>query len=180
MKRIAALVLLISLISGGSLWSSGNTPRNPNSALLPNSLCRRGEKIIFSCQVRGAGRQATGKIASLCASANLTRDQGYLQYRFGLPRKIELEFPRSKTGTQQLFQYSHYMRFQVDLTEVNFSIDDYDYQIFDTYKGEERPAISEQGVSLTRHGSSNTTSFKCRSKAVADYGELDEILKTDE
>jgi hypothetical protein len=51
-----------------------------------------------------------------------------------------------------MFQYTHYLRYQVDLTEINFQIDGYEYQLFDTYNGEEKPAIAEQGVSVTAPG----------------------------
>jgi hypothetical protein len=43
------------------------------------------------------------------------KEHGYLQYRYGRPGKIELEFPKSGMGTQQMFQCTHYMRYQVDL-----------------------------------------------------------------
>ena len=35
----------------------------------------------------------------------------------------------------------HYFRAQVDETEISFQINGYEYQIFDTYNGEERPRI---------------------------------------
>jgi len=119
------------------------------------------------------------KIASLCASAELDKEHGYLQYRFGLPGKIELEFPESRTGTQQKFQYTHYFRYQVDLTEINFAIDDYRYQIFDTYNGEEKPRISTQGVSVTAPGKKDA-SYVCRGKVKADYSKLDEVLEREQ
>lgn len=102
-----------------------------------------------------------------------------MQYRYGLSGKIELEFPSSRTGTQQMFQYTHYMRYQVDLTEINFQIDDYQYQIFDTYNGEEKPAVAEQGVSIIVPGKPKTVSFTCAGKANSDYSALAEVLNQD-
>lgn len=65
---------------------------------LPVSLCAADETIIFNCATKPAG-----KIVSLCASKDLTKDKGYLQYRFGLPSKVELEFPekREQRGTSR-------------------------------------------------------------------------------
>ena len=140
-------------------------------ALSSNSLCLIDEHIIFSCAVK-----RTGKIVSLCASKDLAKERGYLQYRFGLPGKIELEFPKSRQGTQQQFRYSHYFRAQVDLTEINFNIGGYEYSIFDTYNGEEKPAVSEQGVSVTAPGKPKEVSFVCRSKAKADFSDLQAVL----
>jgi hypothetical protein len=153
----------------------------PTSArtLRPNSLCARSERIIFSCLTKRSGVRSVGgssKIVSLCASRDLDKERGYLQYRYGLPDKVELEFPSLRTGTQQMFQYTHYMRYQVDLTEINFAIDGYQYQIFDDYNGEEKPRISTEGVSVTAPGKPREVSFVCRTKAKADYSMLDEVL----
>ena len=147
--------------------------------LQPNSLCAKAERIIFSCLTERSGVRSTGgssKIVSLCASLDLDKQRGYLQYRYGLPGKVELEFPSSPTGTQQMFQYTHYMRYQVDLTEINFEINGYQYQIFDDYNGEEKPRISTEGVSVTAPGKPKEVSFVCRTKAKADYSMLDEVL----
>ena len=153
----------------------------PTSAglLRPNSLCSKNEQIIFSCLTRhsgGASSRSPAKIVSLCGSRDLDKQHGYLQYRYGLPGKVELEFPSSRTGTQQMFRYNHYMRYQVDLTEINFEINGYQYQIFDDYKGEEKPRISTEGVSVTAPGKPKEVSFVCRTKAKADYSMLDEAL----
>lgn len=139
--------------------------------LQPNSLCARDERIIFSCPVK-----KPAKIVSLCASKNLTADQGYLQYRFGLPGKVELEFPKERTGTQQKFQYTHYFRAQVDLTEISFSNNGYEYQITDDYNGEEKPAQSIQGVMVTAPGKPKEVSLACRTKPKADYTDLQAVL----
>ena len=155
------------------------TQRTGVGHLLPNSLCAKTERIIFSCLTKRTGASAVrspSKIVSLCASRDLAKERGYLQYRYGLPGKVELEFPNSRTGTQKLFQYTHYMRYQVDLTEINFEIDGYQYQIFDDYNGEEKPPISTEGVSVTAPGKSKEVSFVCRTKVKADYSRLDDVL----
>jgi hypothetical protein len=157
------------------------TAQQPVKSVLlqPSSLCAKTERIIFSCMTKRSGvasSRSPAKIVSLCASRDLDKEHGYLQYRYGLPEKIELEFPSSRTGTQQMFQYTHYMRYQVDLTEINFEIDGYQYQIFDDYNGEEKPRISTEGVSVSAPGKPKDVSFVCRTKAKADYSRLDEIL----
>jgi hypothetical protein len=147
----------------------------PKPGLQPNSLCSRDEQIVFSCTVKRGS-----KIVSLCGSKDLAKDRGYLQYRFGLPNKIELEFPQSRTGTQEQFRYSHYFRYQVDLTEISFNINGYAYQIFDTYNGEEKPKISEEGVTVTAPGKPKDVTLVCRSKAKADYSLLPDVLSNDQ
>jgi hypothetical protein len=161
------------------MWTQGSSA----GLLQPNSLCAKTERTVFSCLTKRSGKTSSrspSKIVSLCASRDLEKERGYLQYRYGLPGKVELEFPSSRTGTQQMFQYNHYMRYQVDLTEINFEIDGYQYQIFDDYNGEEKPRISIEGVSVTAPGKPKEVSFVCRTKAKADYSVLDGVLRREQ
>src|SRR5256886_17197851 len=150
MMRIILLLLGCALLLGAARLDNVRTSAGSTGALTqpsnpqPNSLCARNERIIFSCPVK-----RPAKIVSLCASKDLTSERGYLQYRFGLPGKIELEFPQDRTATRQKFHYTHYFRAQVDLTEITFTINGYEYQITDDYNGEEKPAQTNQGVSVT-------------------------------
>src|SRR6185295_13324988 len=171
------MMLAVSLFAGDCVLA-----RDPKSislstqspgALQANSLCAKDERVIFSCPVK-----KPAKIVSVCASKDLTSDRGYLQYRFGLPGKIELEFPKDRKGTQAKFQYTHYFRARVDLTEINFTIEGYEYQVFDTYQGEEKPAVSQQGVSVTAPGKPKEVSFVCRTKPTADYSDLQAVLSS--
>src|SRR6266851_2325141 len=118
--RLLIIVLTIGVLAG-CLIASDAAPKHLDSlsikagTLLPNTLCAKDERIIFSCPVK-----RPAKIVSICASKDLTSEHGYLQYRFGLPGKIELEFPKERTGTQEKFHYTHYFRAQFDLTEIDF------------------------------------------------------------
>ena len=166
---ISALIAISCLVMFDSTrqFASSPQPNNPQTG----TLCEKGERVIFSCPVR-----RPAKIVSLCASKNLTSETGYLQYRFGLPGKIELEFPKERTGTQQKFQYTHYFRAQFDLTEISFTNDGYQYEITDDYNGEEKPAQTIQGVSVTAPGKPKEVSFVCRTKPKADYTDLQAVL----
>ncbi|PYS44386.1 MAG: hypothetical protein DMF71_03800 [Acidobacteria bacterium] len=141
-----------------SLSGSRNSASSQPATLQPNTLCGRDERVIFS------------------SSKDLTSERGYLQYRFGLPGKIELEFPKDRTGTQEKFHYTHYFRARVDLTEISFSINGYEYQVTDDYNGEEKPAQIIQGVSVTAPGKPKEVSFVCRAKPKADYTDLQAVL----
>jgi len=173
MKTPALAGLLITVVCAVIPFAS-NPPSAASSQgtrLQPGTLCASDERIIFSCPVR-----RPAKIVSLCASKDLTAERGYLQYRFGLPARIELEFPKDRTATQQKFQYMHYFRAQFDLTEISFTIDGYEYQITDDYNGEEKPVQSIQGVSVTAPGKPKEVSFSCRTKPRADYTDLQAVL----
>ncbi len=150
------------------------TSRDPGG-LLPNSLCERAEHIVFSCTIK-----RPAKIVSLCASKDLSKERGYLQYRFGLPGKIELEFPRGREKTQQAFRYMHYFRAQVDMTEINFVVDRFEYSVFDDYNGEEKRVIADQGVRVTAPGKGKEVTLVCGSKAKVAFDNLQDILPTDQ
>jgi len=158
-----------SLLVAGVLTSS--TAASLAGDLQAGTLCAKNERIIFSCPIR-----RPAKIVSLCASKDLASDRGYLQYRFGLPENIELEFPKDRTGSPQKFQYSHYFRAQVDMTEISFTLNGYQYQITDDYNGEEKPAQTVQGVTVTAPGKPKDVSLSCRIKPKADYADLQSVL----
>lgn len=166
----------LTIVVLGLLWIAAlAAPTGDSSttipAIQPNTLCARDERVIFSCLVK-----RPAKVVSVCASKELTSEAGYLQYRFGLPGKIELEYPKDRTRTQEKFHYTHYFRAQVDLTEISFTIDGNEYKVFDDYNGEEKPAISLQGVSVTMPGKPKEISYSCRTKPKADYTDLQAVL----
>ena len=168
--QIPAIAFTVAVVCI-SLSGSRNSASSQPATLQPNTLCGRDERIIFSCPLK-----RPAKIVSVCSSKDLTSERGYLQYRFGLPGKIELEFPKDRTGTQEKFHYTHYFRARVDLTEISFSINGYEYQVTDDYNGEEKPAQIIQGVSVTAPGKPKEVSFVCRTKPKADYTDLQTVL----
>jgi hypothetical protein len=173
-RLIISLMLLkmltASLLAGDYPHLASFVTQSP-AVLQPNSLCAKDERIIFSCPIKGPA-----KSVSVCASKDLTADHGYIQYRFGLPAKVELEFPKERQGSQQKFQYSHYFRARVDLTEISFTSNGYEYQVTDDYNGEEKPAQTIQGVMVTASGKPKEIALACRIKPKADYTDLQSVL----
>ena len=163
MRRVTiALMMVVCVVMIGSATNINE--------LQAGSLCEKDEKIVFSCPIR-----KPAKIVSLCSSKELTKDRGYLQYRFGLPGKIELEFPKQREQTQTAFKYSHYFRAQFDLTEISFSQDGHAYAIFDDYNGEQKPVRHDQGIKITPPNGKEV-SLTCRAKAKAQYEDLAEVF----
>ena len=153
-------------------YSSPQGSSQAASRLAAASLCAKDEKIVFSCSLK-----RSMKIVSLCSSQKLSKDGGYLQYRFGAPDKIELEFPNNRPDSLKVFKYSHYFRAMVDYTEISFSRNGYTYTVFDEYNGEEKPAVSEQGLTVTTDSSSKEVKYTCLSKAKANYGDLPDVFE---
>jgi hypothetical protein len=162
------IVLVIALIF---ITASGAANPNTPASLQPNTLCAKDERVIFSCPLK-----RPAKIVSICAARNLTAGQGYLQYRFGLPGKIELEYPKDRKGTQEKFQYNHYFRARFDITSITFTIDDNEYSVHDDYNGEEKPERVSRGVTVTPSGKPREISYDCRTKPKADYSDLQAVL----
>lgn len=84
------------------------------AATAVHSLCQGSETTYFSCSV------ANGKIISLCGNAYIEEkyandwiepDNPWLQYRFGLPHKIELTYPSVRKDSLSKF-YGDILRAQ--------------------------------------------------------------------
>ena len=155
---------------------------NSGDQLQPDSLCALEERTIFSCPVENSA-----KIVSVCASKDLASDRGYLQYRFGLPGKIELEYPEDRKGTQEKFQYSHYPRSQLKgaRTHIHFNIDGDEYKVFDdaNYFFRESDIAHEVpyrlGVSVIAPDKPEKL-ISCIAQPTTDYNDLESVLQVNE
>jgi len=174
-------IAVFALAGSGVTRRSNSDPVNSvvESATQPElqrgTLCSKDETVVFSCPAK-----RTAKIISLCGSNDLDKNQGYIQYRYGLPAKTELEFPKNREGSQKEFYYAHYFRAQFDQTEISFNNGDYNYRIFDYYQGEEKPATHSQGLIVTPPGTKrSSTTIECATSAKANYGSLGDVLPCD-
>jgi hypothetical protein len=119
-----------------------------------DSLCSAGERIVFSAFVQGSN-----KLASICTSSRLDERQGYLQYRFGRPGRVELQFPSSKQHTQKAFTYTRYTRPLVTYLTLTFRTRDYRYSIHQDSDAEMTPASDAAYItvdSLLKHRGGST------------------------
>jgi hypothetical protein len=162
-----------SLLVLGTVVLGWNTSSFAGEARV--TLCRQGEEVFFSCPVKDGTR-----IVSLCGSRRLTAQEGYLQYRFGRPGKLELEHPKRRQGAQETFRYAHYSRYQVDRVAVSFQRGGFTYTLFDSYEGDAPPPARDQGVQVTpsRAGRKEVT-LACRGAATGNLSSLSSILPCD-
>lgn len=112
--------LLVSLISCpiGLAATAADTPKD---------LCKAGETTVFSCEV------TDGKVVSLCASPDLSRDTGYLQYRYGRDGgKVELVYPRRTDRKLAPFKYFQEYAAKGGTSALSFRIGGYRYSVFST------------------------------------------------
>lgn len=80
-----------------------------------------------------------GKIVTLSKDKN----NDYIVYRFGTKDKIELEYPEKNKNSWDKFKFSFYHRgggkenTGMELDNVWFTIDDYEYGVFSAYRAED-------------------------------------------
>ncbi|MBI5849057.1 MAG: hypothetical protein HZB31_14115 [Nitrospirae bacterium] len=141
------------------------------SAFAAETHCLPDEDTIFNCSMKGSS-----KTVSLCASRPLTKEKGYIQYRFGAPGKIELKYPSDQSGSQRKFTYMHYVRARVDRTELGFRNGTYDYSVFSDYEGDMKPVINESGLLITDMSTGKETKMLCRGKPSNRLGLLANIV----
>ncbi len=138
------------------------------------SLCSKEEQIIWSCTTK------KNKIASVCASKKLKTDQGYVQYRFGKPGRVELELPKAKEGSIGYFRYSRYTRPLVTMLQLTFENDGYTYQIHNDDNSEEKPPIRSSMIEIIKSGSDKNSSIVCRNPSTGSLMKLEDIVPKDE
>ena len=59
------------------------------------SLCTANETVVFTCQ-------AKAKTVSACASHDLGAHSGYLQFRIGTGKRLEVSYPASRARTANI------------------------------------------------------------------------------
>lgn len=112
------------------------------------SHCSDTEKVIWSCR-------AGAKLYSLCASSDLDRSGGYLQYRAGRPNAVEMRFPAIAKPPGQAFNFD----LLAHGTSLSFVNGQYTYEIDEDIKGETGILVTGSGKSATIRCSDSTASL---------------------
>jgi hypothetical protein len=132
----------------------------PVTSYAANNLCGLAEKVVFNCQLK-----KSKKLISVCGSQTLTRDSGYIQYRFGTKNKLELSYPKTKVNTQSQFYWDYKNFYQGGIKELTFENRGYIYIIDLYYVSEEMNEIpggaEGGGLTVQKKGSTKYTSLKC-------------------
>jgi hypothetical protein len=79
--------------------------------------------VYFSCPIYK-------KIISLCASGNISPNNGYVQYRFGTADHIELEFPGKPYPPRNRFSISDISEGNLNFTHIKFNSGNYNYVVY--------------------------------------------------
>jgi len=84
------------------------------------SLCNAGEQVVFACAMEG-------KTLSLCRPS---LPGNGLQYRFGSPARLELEYPAPGQRVQPVFKVRNEPLIGGALTSVAFQRSGYTYTVY--------------------------------------------------
>lgn len=135
--RVGALILMFLMC-----WASQSSaqPKLTKKENLKHSLCKSTEHVVFSCQLKNY-------IASVCASENLSKTSGYIQYRFGMKGKIQVQVPAKKIGDRINVSYEAQTAGASGIMNtLQFQSGNYYYQVSSSsYRSDE---VSENGSSI--------------------------------
>jgi hypothetical protein len=113
MRNLIKLILVLILLSYAT------------ASFAVDTLCTPDEKIIFTCS-------SGVKVASVCASKDLSPTNGYLQCRYGKGSKIEFIAPKVKKGLPPNLRLTAKKDDALDYNEVSFIQGKYRYSIIST------------------------------------------------
>lgn len=142
--------------AAAALLLLGGTPAAGAGAAA--SLCAPTETAYFACSTAGA------KVISVCGDAS----SGKLQYRFGRPGRIELQYPEQPSEGARLFRFAHYSRPQTDRIELRFDNATTQYALFEYFENRSHLA----GVDVTL-ASGAERRVPCAGRVTSRLGELD-------
>lgn len=107
------------------------------------TLCDVGEQVLFSCRIKGKE-----KTASVCASPEWRKREGYIVYRYGRLGQVEFSYPSEKVGSFDRFYFSSYVRPLVTQQSLRFENGGYEYVIETNSNEEEAPGVDEATLSI--------------------------------
>jgi hypothetical protein len=127
--------------------------------------CKAAETVVFSC--------STGsRILSICASSNLSKNAGYLQYRYGPPGKPELVFPEMLRHPAGLFTPGTLMFSGGGGAYLKFSKPPFAYTVFSAIGNwGARGKATVQGVAVQKDGA-EFANIPCKTDGNYVAGEL--------
>ncbi|MFP3569726.1 hypothetical protein [Paraburkholderia sp. SIMBA_030] len=139
-------------------------------------LCSANETIVFNCELK-----ENHKIVSMCSSKDLTDKKGFLQYRYGLPNKVELTFPKSRENSQAQFGYDEYSRPDLSTFVVGFNNANYRYEISETTEGGEDVGVTTRSLLVSSEANKRGLKLTCldNKNTVSNISTLDHVLNCD-
>lgn len=87
------------------------------------TLCASFEDIYFSCPVKD-------RVISVCASGNVSPENGYVQYKIGQPGHVEFQYPGAPVVPKNRFSISDIFGGNLNIVHLKFKSGKYNYVIY--------------------------------------------------
>lgn len=121
----------------------------PSYGALPKKThCKPDETIVFSCP-------SGTRIISVCASKNLSQTDGYIEYRYGKFKALEINFPPLERRAQQYVQARRLMFAKGGGVYLRFNNAPFSYNVYSAFVGGEGPKegvlVQKNDRDITRH-----------------------------
>ena len=128
----------------------------------PLSHCSSQEETLFTCKI-----SKSKKLVSICTSKGFSNHSGYIQYRFGRPNQVELAFPKVISDSSRKFLWQTYGYSGGWDTRIQFSIENFRYQVYD--KAYKKTASSKDlyGGILVYKKNKKLAELKCDLKTIS-------------
>lgn len=131
----------------------------PHAAAAGASHCTAGQQTLFACST---GR----KLLSVCASADLAKDSGYVQYRFGVPGRSAFVLPVAGVDWRPVTRGGSLMFSGGGGSYIAFASPPYRYVV---YSAIGRGWGSKAGVVVEKRGR-QIASLSCNEPAISVLG----------
>lgn len=117
----------------------------------------------------------------MCASKDLSSTRGFLQYRYGNNRKIELKFPGDLKNSRDQFGYDEYSRPDLSAFIVGFDNGGYRYEISETTEGGDENGTTTRSLLVSAKSGGRSLKLTCleNENTVSSISTLDQVLKCD-
>lgn len=120
---LSKLACLTNCVSGAQLQEQVPVKSPSLNDEQNETLCSADEDIYFSCPLTG------GKTVSVCAQGNNKPAAGSVQYRYGVPGKIEMLFPQKSAPPKGKFFVVNASEGSVNLDIIKFEKGPYTYLV---------------------------------------------------
>lgn len=136
----------------------------------------RKRSLCSNCELR-----ENHKFVSICSSKNLVGKNGFLQYRYGEPKKVELAFYKELMNSLAQFDCDEYSRPDLSTFMVGFNNGGYRYEISEATEGVNDDGITTKTLLVSSGVDKRSIKLTCldNKKSVSNISALGRILKCD-
>ena len=116
-------------------------------------------------------------MVSVCTSKNFNAKRGYIQYRYGRPGKVELQYPKSRKRSHSAFIFYASLKRGIEYAELSFSNGKRNYDVFEQSDFNQEEPVETQGVSVKLPSGKNID-INCVKPPKDSISSLEDLVKS--